>query len=155
VITWPVAVNVVPGDEAAGRVADPTVTTARLLAESTKVKRHASEAIRRGETSVATSLMQKQAQLLRDAKAAVPDEADDAETLRQRLELEAEQSDKLARSAIHREARQSTKSFDEDSFMGDFGRNDWGRRGTGERRIDRSPEWVPLRKGRLYDWVEV
>ena len=127
VITWPVAVNVVPGDEAAGRVSNPTVTTARLIAESTKVKRHASEAIRRGETSVATSLMQKQAQLLRDARAALPDEADDAETLRQRLEMEAEQADRLARSAIHREARQSTKSFDEDSFMGDFGRNDWGR----------------------------
>jgi len=71
--------------------------------------------------------MQKQAQLLRDAKAAISGEADDAETLKQRLELEAEQSEKLARSTIHREARQSTKSFDEDSFMGDFGRNDWGR----------------------------
>jgi len=32
VITWPVAVNVVPGDEAAGRVSNPTVTTARLIA---------------------------------------------------------------------------------------------------------------------------
>jgi Ca-activated chloride channel family protein len=127
VVTWPLAVNVVPGDEAAGRVPNPTVTTARLIAESTKVKRHASEAIRRGETNVATSLMQKQAQLLRDAKAAVPDEAEDAETLKLRLELEAEQSEKLARSAMRREARQSTKSFDEDSFMGDFGRNDWDR----------------------------
>lgn len=28
-VTWPVSVNVVPGDDATGRVADPTVTTAR------------------------------------------------------------------------------------------------------------------------------
>lgn len=127
VITWPVAVNVVPGDEAAGRVANPTVTTARLIAESTKVKRYASESIRRGEIAAATTLMRKQAQLLRDAKAAVPDEADDSATLKQRLALEAEQSEKLARSALDREARQASKSFDEDSFTGDFGRNDWGR----------------------------
>jgi Ca-activated chloride channel family protein len=127
VIAWPLAVNVVPGDEAAGRVPNPTVTISRLIAESSTVKRLASEAIRRGETTVATTLMQKQAQLLRDAKASVPDEAEDAGTLKQRLESEAEQADKLARSALHREARQSTKSFDEDSFMGDFGRNDWDR----------------------------
>jgi Ca-activated chloride channel family protein len=127
VITWPIAVNVVPGDEAARRIANPTVTTARLIAESTKVKRNASEAIRRGETQEATALMSEQAQRLRDAKAAVPDEAEDAETLKQRLELEAEQSEKLARSAMLREARQSIKSFDEDRYTGDFGRNDWDR----------------------------
>jgi hypothetical protein len=80
--------------------------------------------------------MQKQAQLLRDAKASVPDEAEDAQTLKERLELEAEQSEKLARSAMHREARQSTKSFDEDSFMGDFGRNDWDRTLRRRRKRD-------------------
>jgi Ca-activated chloride channel family protein len=135
VITWPIAVNVVPGDEAAGRVSNPTVTTARLIAESSKVKRLASEAIRRGDTFTATSLMNKQAELLREASADVSDDAEDAEILKQRLELEAQQATKLARSAAEREARQSTKSFDEDSFMGGFGRNDWDR--TQRRRQTR------------------
>lgn len=137
VVTWPLAVNVVPGDEAAGRVPNPTVTISRLIAESTKVKRLASEAIRRGDTFTATSLMNKQAELLREASAGVPDDAEDAEILKQRLELEAQQATKLARSAVEREAHQATKSFDEDRFMGDFGRNDWDR--TLRRRQAR--EW--------------
>jgi Ca-activated chloride channel family protein len=127
VVIWPLAVNVVPGDEAAGRVSNPTVTISRLIAESSKVKRLASEAIRRGDIVTATSLMNKQAELLREASAGVPDDAEDAEILKQRLELEAQQATKLARSAVEREAHQATKSFDEDRFMGDFGRNDWDR----------------------------
>lgn len=66
-------------------MSDPTVTTARLIAESSKVRHHTSEAIRRGETSVATEFMHKQAQLLHDAKAAVRDDANSAETPKQRL----------------------------------------------------------------------
>ena len=38
-------VNVVPGDEAAGRVPNATVTSAHLLAETIKVKREASQAL--------------------------------------------------------------------------------------------------------------
>ena len=50
-ITWPMSVNVVPGDEAAGRVPDPSVTTARLLAEATDAKREAREALDHGDSA--------------------------------------------------------------------------------------------------------
>ncbi len=45
----PINVNVVPGDEAAGRVAHPTVHSEVLFQEAQEVKRQASEAFERGD----------------------------------------------------------------------------------------------------------
>ncbi len=47
VVTLAVQVNVVPGDEAAGRVVDPTVQSEVLFQEAQQAKRHASEALER------------------------------------------------------------------------------------------------------------
>lgn len=49
VAALPITVNVVPGDEAAGRVAHPTVQSEVLFPEAQDVKRLASEAFERGE----------------------------------------------------------------------------------------------------------
>ena len=49
VAALPITVNVVPGDEAAGRVAHPTVQSEVLFQEAQDVKRLASEAFERGE----------------------------------------------------------------------------------------------------------
>jgi Ca-activated chloride channel family protein len=49
VVSLPIAVNVVPGDEAAGRVAHPTVESEVLFQEAQEVKRQASEAFEHGQ----------------------------------------------------------------------------------------------------------
>jgi Ca-activated chloride channel family protein len=66
VVSWPVVVNVVPGDEAAGRLPNPIVTSARLLAETTKAKREATQALSQGDVDRAVGLMQGQSQSLSD-----------------------------------------------------------------------------------------
>lgn len=48
-VSLPITVNVVPGDEAAGRVPHPTVRSELLFQEAQAVKRQASEAFERGE----------------------------------------------------------------------------------------------------------
>ncbi|MBA2773440.1 MAG: VWA domain-containing protein [Nocardioidaceae bacterium] len=57
VVTLPVQVNVVPGDEAAGRVADPTVQTEVLFQEAQQAKKEASEALERGDRTTAATLL--------------------------------------------------------------------------------------------------
>ena len=128
VITWPMAVNVVPGDEAAGRIPDPSVTTARLLAEATRVKKQASDALGTGNVDEATELMTQEAGKLRRAMSGIDDTFPNAAELRARLAEEERQLDKLARSARERDAMTSRKSFQEDINMESRGRNDQNRR---------------------------
>lgn len=49
VVALPISVNVVPGDEAAGRIPHPTVHSELLFQEAQDAKRQASEAFERGE----------------------------------------------------------------------------------------------------------
>jgi Ca-activated chloride channel homolog len=55
-VTVPVNVNVVPGDQAAGRVADPTVRTELAFQSAQRAKREAAEALRRGDAGMAQRL---------------------------------------------------------------------------------------------------
>jgi Ca-activated chloride channel family protein len=48
-VTLPIAVNVVPGDEAAKRIADPTVQSEVLFQQAQETKRRASEAFETGD----------------------------------------------------------------------------------------------------------
>lgn len=130
-ITWPLSVNVVPGDQAAGRVPDPTVVTARLIAEATRAKKEASEDLRRGDSSSAARRMDAEAGRLARAISEVPATAPNAAELHSRLSEEQAQLGKLARSARERDATTSRKSFVEDVSMEAQGRNDRIRR---ERR---------------------
>lgn len=123
-ITWPIAVNVVPGDQAAHRTPDPTVMTARLIAEANRTKKDASEALRVGNVGRAAFLMDAEALRLSQAAAAVPSEAPEADELRNRLHEEEEQARKLARGARDREAHLARKSFEEDRYYGDRWMND-------------------------------
>jgi len=54
-VTLPVSINVVPGDEARGRVPDARVSVARLLLDADDVKRIVSERLRAGDTATAQS----------------------------------------------------------------------------------------------------
>src|SRR4051794_6551956 len=56
-VTLPISVNVVPGDQAAGRIPDPVVTTEVAFQQAQEAKRHASEALRHGDATSARSLL--------------------------------------------------------------------------------------------------
>jgi Ca-activated chloride channel family protein len=56
-ITVPIAVNVVPGDEASGRIPDPTVTTEVAFQQAQNARRDAAEALRRGDTESASRML--------------------------------------------------------------------------------------------------
>lgn len=128
-ITWPVTVNVVPGDQASGRVPDPSVTTARLLAEANNAKRDAREALDKGDAATAARMMQEQSTRLLGAIADIPDAVPQAAELKARLVEEEEQLAKLARGAQEHDAILASKSFMEDYSMNARGRNDATRRG--------------------------
>jgi len=56
-VKLPISVNVVPGDEAAQRVPDPTVHSEVLFQEAQDTKRRASEAFERGDTAGGQALL--------------------------------------------------------------------------------------------------
>lgn len=84
VVTLPVTVNVVPGDEAAGRIPDASVRTEVLFQEAQESKRLASVALERGDRDEAQKLLKQAAETLGGAIAAAP------AALRVELEREAE-----------------------------------------------------------------
>ncbi len=56
-VTMPVSVNVVPGDQAAGRIPNPKVRNELLFQQAQEAKRHAAEAITRGDDRAAYDLL--------------------------------------------------------------------------------------------------
>ncbi|MFW6773190.1 vWA domain-containing protein [Nocardioides sp. CPCC 205120] len=67
VASLPITVNVVPGDEAAGRVAHPTVSSEVLFQEAQDMKRQASEAFERGDLDAGQRLLGETTSRLRRA----------------------------------------------------------------------------------------
>jgi Ca-activated chloride channel family protein len=74
--TLPITVNVVPGDEAAGRVASPTVVSEVLFQEAQESKKQASEAFERGDIDGGTHWLTETKEQLSRALQAAPDAAD-------------------------------------------------------------------------------
>ena len=72
-ITLPIHVNVVPGDQAAGRIPDPKVHSELLFQRSQQAKRRAAEALNRGDTAAARAEYQSAAAYLASA---APDDAE-------------------------------------------------------------------------------
>jgi Ca-activated chloride channel family protein len=56
-VTLPISVNVVPGDQAAGRIADPRVRTELLFQQAQEAKRRAADAIARGDHREAMAVL--------------------------------------------------------------------------------------------------
>lgn len=73
VASLPINVNVVPGDEAAGRIPHPTVHSEVLFQEAQDVKRQASEAFERGEFEAGQRLMGETKSRLSASLEAAPD----------------------------------------------------------------------------------
>jgi Ca-activated chloride channel family protein len=104
-VNLPVSVNVVPGDEARGRVPDARVSVARLIAEADDVKRHVSERLRAGDTTTAQASL---AETIGRVRAARPLAGDD-ETLGARLEATVDDLVELERSTRERSNEWASK----------------------------------------------
>jgi len=114
VASQPVTVNVVPGDEAAGRIPHPTVRSEVLFQEAQDVKRQASEAFERGEFEEGQRLMGEtksrlSATLAEAPEALKPDiraELDDVERMDQMSiqlgDASAPLMSKMSRDSYHR-----------------------------------------------------
>lgn len=87
-VTLPLAVNVVPGDQAAGRVRDPQVQTELLFQQAQDAKRRAAEAFARGDHDGAMGAYTACASML----AAAPGSAE----LREEAAIVAELADRTA-----------------------------------------------------------
>jgi Ca-activated chloride channel family protein len=70
--TLPVMVNVVPGDQAAGRIPDPKVRSEELFQNTQKAKRESSRLMSQGRTHEASSMLFEAGQSLRVGSAALP-----------------------------------------------------------------------------------
>jgi Ca-activated chloride channel family protein len=71
-VTLPLAVNVVPGDRAAGRVRDPEVTSELLFQRAQDAKRRAADALARGDAPGALDAYRRAGAALRTAAPAAP-----------------------------------------------------------------------------------
>lgn len=109
--SFPVSVNVVPGDEAAGRTANTTVTTELAFQRAQRAKREATDALREGDPDRASDLWRAASSQLRAAP--VPPESAgeiDAEALlledlADRAHHDAMGARKTARADHHMKAR--------------------------------------------------
>ena len=85
----PITVNVVPGDEAAGRVPHPTVHSEVLFQEAQDVKKRASEAFERGDFANGRRLIGESRARLADSYDAAPD------TLKHEIQAELDEVDRM------------------------------------------------------------
>lgn len=99
----PVHVNVVPGDQAAGRMANPTVRTEFEYQRAQKSRKEAAEALSRGDRGAASDLLRNAGVHLQASMAAAP--ADMVDELRDESELLMQN----AHEALHEDAGRSAK----------------------------------------------
>ena len=112
-VSMPVNVNVVPGDQAAGRIEDPIVKAERMILQAQSEKAIATEEILQGNQKSATKRLKGTAANLRShaSEIRVTDERS-AESLAIVLE-EAAELDALAQTAEHEEIAYSSKRMRE------------------------------------------
>jgi Ca-activated chloride channel family protein len=112
-VTVPLHVNVVPGDQAAGRIADPSVRTEVAFQRAQRAKREASAAMSAGDSRSAGRSLRRAQQLLGEACASAPAPmaAELAEDLAVVARLQEEMdSGQLARAAKFSSADAAAKS---------------------------------------------
>ncbi len=89
--TMPVHVNVVPGDQAAGRIADPDVVSEALFQQTQRQKKEAGRLLSRGDAAGASAMFQSSMQDILARSASMP--APQAAALRQEADLLASLSE--------------------------------------------------------------
>jgi Ca-activated chloride channel family protein len=112
-VTLPVNVNVVPGDVAAGRVADPIVRAERLILDAQNAKSLAVEELLTGKIKEASGRLKGSAANLRREASLIPvtDERS-AESL-ELIKAEADDIDALAKTAEDQDVMYSSKRMTE------------------------------------------
>ena len=112
-VTLPVNVNVVPGDVAAGRVADPVVRAERLILDAQSSKAAATEELLSGNIKDAASRLKGTAANLRRQASLIPvtDERS-AESL-ELIKVEADEIDALAKTAEENDVIYASKRMTE------------------------------------------
>ena len=113
-VTTPVNVNVVPGDQAAGRIANPVIRAERLIIAAQSEKATAIEELRSGDSKTASARLLKTVAKLRTEASLIPvtDEAS-AESLIL-IRSEADEIEKLAEMAKNEDISYSSKRLTED-----------------------------------------
>ena len=113
-VTTPVNVNVVPGDQAAGRIANPVIRAERLIIAAQSEKATAIEELRSGNSKEASARLLKTVAKLRSEASLIPvtDEAS-AESLIL-IRSEADEIEKLAEMAKNEDVAYSSKRLTED-----------------------------------------
>ena len=104
-VDLPVSINVVPGDEALGRVPDARVHIARLLLDADEAKRAAAERLRAGDAGAARSSLADAVERVRHGR----DLAGDDETLKGRIDATVADLEELERSTRERSDDWSSK----------------------------------------------
>jgi Ca-activated chloride channel family protein len=129
-VTVPVHVNVVPGDQAAGRIPDPVVRTEVAYLRTQQAKRRASTYLSQGDTEAALREIGDAQALNTAARAQAPAE------LAEDLAEEAEALDYLQREIQHGQISRSAKYASHDSAMkaGNSGQSGYESRPSSRRR---------------------
>ncbi len=112
-VSLPVTVNVVPGDEAAGRVPHPVVRTELVYQQVQRAKRRAAQALRSGDLSAALEDLRDAEDRLGSALGSAPlesvgelaEEADAVADLSRRARADARLASKVAEMDAHRKSR--------------------------------------------------
>jgi Ca-activated chloride channel family protein len=118
-VTVPVSVNVVPGDEAAGRIPNPAVHAEQLFHDAQGAKHRASDALLRGDVNAAVTILNAAGDALERSLAWAPNADEflaEMEKLR-RHALEARHDaariSKQARAEWHMRTRKRGRSYDD------------------------------------------
>jgi Ca-activated chloride channel family protein len=104
-VDMPVSVNVVPGDEARGRVPDVRVRVARLLLDADEAKRAAAERLRAGDSGAAQASLADAVERVRTGR----DIAGDDEALMGRIDATVADLEELEHSTRERSDEWSSK----------------------------------------------
>jgi Ca-activated chloride channel family protein len=113
-VTTPINVNVVPGDQAAGRIANPVIRAERLIIAAQSEKATAIEELRSGDSKTASArLLKTVAKLRTEASSIQVTDAVSAESLTL-IRTEADEIEALAEMAKHETVAYSSKRLTED-----------------------------------------
>jgi Ca-activated chloride channel family protein len=123
-VTIPVNINVVPGDVAAGRIADPIVRAERLIIGAQSAKSLATDELREGKIAQASKRLKGAAQDLRNEADKISEDNPLTTDSKARIKTEADEMDALAKMAEENEIIYSTKRVTESYSRASRSKND-------------------------------
>jgi Ca-activated chloride channel family protein len=123
-VTLPVNVNVVPGDIAAGRVADPVVRAERLVVRAQSAKSLANDELREGKVTEASNRLKGMSAALRLEANKISEDSPQTVESKARINAEADEMDLLAKTAEENEISYSSKRMTESFSRASRGKND-------------------------------